>query len=179
MQYPDEILDVVNERDEVVGRGTRREVHECRLRHRAVHVLLFDERNQLFVQKRSAAKDTFPLCYDSSASGHLSSGEDDDDCAERELREELGLEIRHDQLNKHFKIAACSETGWEFVWVYSVRGAFSPIINPTEIVEGAFWEIDAVRRLVVEHPKQCAPSFCRVFREFDTRGLLSSAAGSY
>ena len=36
-------------------------------------------------------KDTFPGAWDSSSSGHVDSGEDYDDCAVRELREELGL----------------------------------------------------------------------------------------
>ena len=179
MKCPDEILDIVNECDEVVGRASRREIHQRRLLHRAVHVLLFDERNRIFIQKRSAAKDTFPLCYDSSASGHLHSGEDYDDCAVRELREELGLEIRRDQLTERFKIGACPETGWEFVRVYNVRGDFSPVIDTAEIIEGASWQVDAAHRLVVEYPKQCAPSFCRVFLEFDARGLFPSAASKF
>ncbi|HZQ47887.1 MAG TPA: NUDIX hydrolase, partial [Verrucomicrobiae bacterium] len=37
-QRADEIFDVVNERDEVIGQNTRREVHARGLRHRAVHV---------------------------------------------------------------------------------------------------------------------------------------------
>ena len=57
---PEEIFDVVNERDEVVGREVRREVHRLGLKHRAVHVLVFNARGELFLQKRSMTKDTFP-----------------------------------------------------------------------------------------------------------------------
>jgi len=56
----DEIFDVVDELDRVIGTAPRSEVHRRKLRHRAVHVLLFNTRAELFVQKRSAAKDTFP-----------------------------------------------------------------------------------------------------------------------
>lgn len=170
----EELFDVVDDRDRVIGTAPRRDVHSQGLKHRAVHVLVLNLRNQLFVQKRAPTKDSFPLRYDSSASGHLGSGEDYDDCAVRELREELGLGIEPGQLGKHFKINACQETGWEFVWVYSVRGDFRPIVNPAEITHGAFCDVKAVRHLVAAHPEQCAPSFCRVFREFDTRGLLPS-----
>src|SRR5258706_661349 len=88
----EEIFDIVNERDEVVGRNTRSEVHRLGLKHRAVHVLVFNARGELFLQKRSLEKDCFPGAWDSSASGHLDSGEDYDACARRELFEELGWE---------------------------------------------------------------------------------------
>src|SRR5476649_2591020 len=92
---PEEIFDIVNERDEVVGQNTRREVHARRLWHRAVHVLVVNERGEVFLQKRSMKKDIAAGKWDSSASGHLDSGEDYDACAVRELREEIGLELYH------------------------------------------------------------------------------------
>src|SRR2546425_9138230 len=90
---PEEIFDVVNEQDEVIGRQSRSEVHRLGLQHRAVHVLVFNARGQVFLQKRSLTKDRQPGLWDSSASGHLAFGEDYDACAVRELREELGLEL--------------------------------------------------------------------------------------
>jgi predicted protein tyrosine phosphatase len=71
----EEIFDVVNERDEVVGQAPRSEVHRRKLNHRAVHVLVFNSRGELFLQKRSLKKDCFPGAWDSSASGHLDTGE--------------------------------------------------------------------------------------------------------
>ena len=40
----EEIFDVVNERDEIIGQRARAEVHRFGLKHRAVHVLVFDEK---------------------------------------------------------------------------------------------------------------------------------------
>src|ERR1017187_10460637 len=103
---PEEIFDIVNERDEVVGQNTRREVHARGLWHRAV-----------FLQKRSMKKDIAAGKWDSSASGHIISGEDYDACAVREVREEIGLRLSHSP-RRLFKIDACKETGWEFCWIY-------------------------------------------------------------
>jgi isopentenyldiphosphate isomerase len=89
----EEIFDVVNERDEVTGQLPRREVHRLGLKHRAVHVLVFNRAGQIFLQKRSMRKDIWPGAWDSSASGHLDTGEDYDACAVRELREEIGLRV--------------------------------------------------------------------------------------
>src|ERR1700683_2112391 len=109
-QMSEEIFDIVNERDEVVGQNTRREVHARGLWHRAVHVLVFNARGEVFLQKRSLKKDIAAGKWDSSASGHLDSGEDYDACAVREVREELGLKVKL-PLQKIFKIDARQETG--------------------------------------------------------------------
>jgi isopentenyl-diphosphate delta-isomerase type 1 len=170
----EEIFDVVNDHDQVIGRALRAEVHARGLKHRAVHVFVFNPGGQFFVQKRSATKDTFPGCYDSSASGHLGSGEEYAACAVRELQEELGLEVSPHLLRKHFKIAASQETGWEFVWVYSVQGDFTPTVNPVEIEAGCFSPLTSVRALIAQHPEHCTSSFRRVFREFLERGLFPS-----
>src|SRR5580692_4029409 len=115
-QNAGEIFDVVNDRDEVIGQQTRGEVHRLGLKHRATHVLVFNRRGEVFLQKRSMKKDRQPGVWDSSASGHVDSGEDYDSCAARELREEIGLEPP--PLQRLFKIAAGAETDREHVWVY-------------------------------------------------------------
>ena len=74
----EEIFDVVNERDEVIGQQPRSEVHRLGLMHRAVHVLVFNAAGQVFLQKRSMKKDRQPGLWDSSASGHMDTGEDYD-----------------------------------------------------------------------------------------------------
>jgi isopentenyl-diphosphate delta-isomerase type 1 len=165
------MFDVVDEHDRVIGQASRAEVHASRLRHRAVHVLLFNPHRELFVQKRSAVKDTHPRCYDSSASGHLRTGEDYDVAARRELCEELGLRPAAAAFRRLFKIEACQETDWEFVWVYAVVGNYQPNINVEEIESGAFWPLPAVDDLVGERPGQCAPAFCRIIGEIRARGF--------
>lgn len=168
---PQEVLDVVDENDQVIGRAPRSEVHARHLRHRAVHVLLFNAQGDLFVQKRSATKDTFPRCYDSSASGHLNQGEEYDDCARREIQEELGLDMPMELLHRQFKIDACDDTGWEFVWVYRVVTGRQPVINLEELESGEFWTRDHAESMVRTNPEQFARSFVRVFNESDDRRL--------
>jgi isopentenyldiphosphate isomerase len=89
----EEIFDVVNERDEVIDAKPRSYVHANGLLHRAVHVLVFNSRGEIFLQKRSMKKDRQPGVWDSSCSGHVDSGETYDETAGRELREEIGLDL--------------------------------------------------------------------------------------
>lgn len=89
----EEYFDVVNERDEPIGRAARREVHARGLWHRAVWVLVFDRAGRIFLQKRSMKKDMSPGLWDGSCAGHVDAGEDYDTAAVRELGEELGLHV--------------------------------------------------------------------------------------
>ena len=175
MPTPDEIFDVVDDHDRVIGQAARADVHARALKHRAVHVLLLNSRGELLVQKRALTKDTFPGRYDSSASGHLTSGEDYDTCAVRELHEELGLALPPSAFHKQFKIPACHETGWEFVWVYTVHGDHRPAINPAEISCAEFWPLPRLRKLIADAPHQFAPAFVLVLGEAGRRGLLPQA----
>jgi len=157
-QSADECFDVVNEWDQVVGRATRREVHANGLLHRAVHVFVFNAKGEVFLQKRSMAKDSSPGLWDSSASGHLESGEEYDPCAVRELEEELGLvvDVAPEPL---FKVEACSETGQEFVWVYRVESEGPFDWNRDEIEHGEWFHPEQVSQWVVERPGELASAF--------------------
>jgi isopentenyldiphosphate isomerase len=88
---PDELFDVVDTDDRVIGVARRAQVHARGLRHRAVHILVLNREDKVFLQKRSKAKDSHPGKWDSSASGHLDSGEAYAAAAIRELHEELGI----------------------------------------------------------------------------------------
>jgi isopentenyldiphosphate isomerase len=147
----EEIFDVVNDRDEVIGRQTRNEVHRLGLMHRAVHVLVFNATGQVFLQKRSMMKDRQPGVWDSSASGHVDAGEDYDACAVRELGEELGLHVPAAP-QRLFKLVACAETDQEHVWVYrcAAEGPFR--LNTEEIDRGGWFAPPEVTRWMAQRP---------------------------
>jgi isopentenyldiphosphate isomerase len=151
----EEIFDVVNERDEVIEPQSRSEVHRLGLMHRAVHVLVFNARGQVFLQKRSTTKDRQPGLWDSSASGHVDAGEDYDACAVRELGEEIGLRLNAAP-ERLFKLAACAETDQEHVWVYRC-GAEGPFrLHPEEIETGGWFTPEEVTRWMAERPEEFA-----------------------
>lgn len=161
----EEIFDVVDHRDRVIGRQTRREVHARGLKHRAVHVLVVNTRGEVYLQKRSFKKDTFPGVWDSSASGHVDSGETYEVCVVREAREEIGLFLKRTP-KRLFKIDACAQTGQEFVWVYRTdfNGPFR--LNPEEVECGAFFKPDHINRWMAERPRDFADSFRLIWQYF-------------
>ncbi|AWI08338.1 NUDIX hydrolase [Ereboglobus luteus] len=158
-QRDDEIFDVVNEHDEVVGRAMRREVHARGLMHRATHVIIGDAQGRVFLQKRSMAKDIAPGRWDSACSGHVDSGETYEAAAVRELREETGMDAfalgGANPFETLFTLDPCEANGWEFLRVFRLRshGPFDFKLNPAEIERGEWWTKSDLSRALAEHPK--------------------------
>ena len=160
---PEDIFDIVNERDEVIGREARSIVHARGLLHRAVHVLVFNSRGQVFLQKRSMKKDRQPGVWDSSCSGHVDSGEDYDQTAVRELREEIGLNLAAPP-QKLFKIGAREETDAEFVWVYRCENDRPFQLHPDEIETGDWFTLGHVTQWIAQKPQDFAPAFILIWK---------------
>lgn len=160
----EEIFDVVDTDDLVTGRAARSEVHARGLRHRAVHILVFNELGELYVQRRSLDKDCSPGLWDTSAAGHVASGEAYAAAAQRELHEELGLPLGT-VLDPLFKLQASAATGFEFVRVFRCITGAQPIPDPEEIMEARWIANDELARWL----RRASADFTGTFREICAR----------
>ncbi|MFF0064435.1 NUDIX hydrolase [Streptomyces sp. NPDC005279] len=91
MTPADEILDIVDENDEVIGQAPRGEAYARRMRHRCAFILVRDAEGRIFVHRRTATKLVFPSLYDMFVGGVVGAGESYDEAALREAEEELGV----------------------------------------------------------------------------------------
>ncbi|MER5751993.1 NUDIX domain-containing protein [Streptomyces sp. NPDC002088] len=91
MSAADEILDIVDENDRVIGQSPRGEAYAQGLRHRCVFIQARDFADRLFVHRRTPTKLVFPSLYDMFVGGVVGAGETYDDAALREAEEELGV----------------------------------------------------------------------------------------
>ncbi len=158
---------VVDADDHVIGDAPRGEVHANNFLHRAVHILLFNDAGELFLQKRSRLKDRHPGVWDSSAAGHVDAGEDYDEAARRELQEELGVSAA---LQRVAKLSASERTGEEFIWLYrgSSNGPFQ--LARSEIECGEFFSRGLVTDWLKARPHDFAPGFVECWNAFETAG---------
>lgn len=109
-----ELFDVLSENLEATGLVRERSiVHELGSWHRTVHVWVVRKKKQGFdvlLQKRSRDKDSYPGCYDISSAGHIRAGDDYLESAVRELKEELGIEAKPQELHMIGVHKAISDT---------------------------------------------------------------------
>jgi len=167
----EDIFDVVDENDSVIGSKPRSTVHAEGLMHRAIHVLIFNEDDEVFIQKRSQNKDTWPGAWDSSCSGHVDSGEDYDAAALRELQEELSWQPEK-ELDFLFKLDPCEATGQEFVKVYQTRGDGPFRLNPEEIDLGEWADVPNLLKRVEYTPYKFSSAFALILQRMNDQALL-------
>jgi isopentenyldiphosphate isomerase len=97
----DELLDILDESGRPTGEVLEKsEAHRLGLWHRCFHCWICGSDAAgpyLLLQRRAAAKDTWPGYLDITAAGHLSAGEETMDGL-REIEEELGLHVNPERL---------------------------------------------------------------------------------
>src|ERR1700740_990324 len=163
---PKENLQVVDEHDHPIRGVDRATVHAEKLLHRAVHIFVLNNAGELFLQRRSYRKDTFPRKWDSSAAGHVDLGEPYDVCASRELREELGLSAEPIEIAR---VAASEKTGQEFIRVYRAKAEEVVDLNEREIETGGFFPVSIVDEWIKGRAEDFASGFLECYREVGPR----------
>jgi len=144
MSDHEEVLEVVNYKGEVIGILSRTSIHgNPSLIHRVVHVLVFNGKGDLLLQKRSMNKDVAPGKWDTSVGGHVNPGEDPLDAVRREMEEELGVTPGEPRFLYTYLHSNSYET--EIVYSYSYLHEGKIFFNPHEIDTTRFWSLDEIR----------------------------------
>ena len=99
-----EILDILDKNGNIIGSKERKEIYKDGDIHRTVHIWIINDKNELLVQKRSPKKETFANLWAISTAGHVISGETSIQAALRELKEELDLNVKEEELKYLFTI---------------------------------------------------------------------------
>ncbi|MCZ6892424.1 MAG: NUDIX domain-containing protein [Gammaproteobacteria bacterium] len=157
----DEILDVVDANDDVVGEASRADVHANGLRHRSVHVLVVNTSGKVLTQRRGLHKDCDPGLWDTSAAGHVGRGERYETAARRELYEELGLEGL--RLHGLCQLPADPRTGFEFVHAYLCVTDLVPVPAAEEIEDIAWHTSEDLRDRMSRDPSHYTDSIKLIF----------------
>ena len=146
--YSKEWFPVVDETGNTIGKALRSICHDgkSRLLHPVVHLHLFNNSGELFLQKRVMTKDIQPGKWDTSVGGHVSLGETVSEALVRESKEELGL--------ISFSPVFLARYIWESSRERELVNSFSattdefPAINIDEIEEGRFWSLDEIKKSI-------------------------------
>jgi isopentenyl-diphosphate delta-isomerase type 1 len=142
----EELIEIVDSGGKVLGVAPRSEVHgNPALMHRVVHVLVFNARGELLLQKRSMAKDVAPGRWDTSVGGHVDPGETLEEAAKRELSEELGVDAE-----PRFLYSYVHSNDYETEQVHTYycvhEGPFQ--FNREEIDHVRFWPMAEIRTIM-------------------------------
>ncbi len=135
-----EFVPVVDENGNITAKAPRSEVHfnpEHKLLHPVVHLHVFNDKGDLYLQKRHNSKLIQPGKWDTAVGGHVSWGESLEESLMRETYEEISL--------KDFSPLFLGKYIWEteaekeLIFMFITKINTQPVFNPEEISEGRFW----------------------------------------
>lgn len=145
-----ELFYLVDEEDIVLGSISREKAHSSpEFIHRSVQILLFNDRNQVLLQKRSLQKKLYPHAWTVSASGHVTFGDTYEATAQRELQEEIGvsttLELKTKHISKHTKES-------EMLSIFTGMYNDTPTnLDPTEVEKVEWIDISNLKEFVANN----------------------------
>ncbi|MDR1883887.1 MAG: NUDIX domain-containing protein [Prevotella sp.] len=171
---PEEIFPLVDETGNITGQASRSACHNgSKLLHPVIHLHIFNQAGDLFLQKRSAAKDMQPGKWDSSVAGHMDLNETPEVAACREAKEELGLsDVKPCFITKYvMETERERELSYCFYTIYN--GDF--VLNKDELADGRFWKIDEIGSILGKGV--FTANFEQDFINFLGKGLAGISSG--
>lgn len=146
----DELLDVVDQTDIVIGKKPRSFFYEHGLSNfRVINCFLKNSRGQLWIPRRTAQKKLFPLHLDVSVGGHVQSGENYESAFIRELKEELNI----DEFQISYQIVGYltphKNRVSAFMTVYEIVTDETPSFNQDDFIEAMWITPKSLRELII------------------------------
>ena len=145
-----EYLDIVDENNEFTGMvEERKKAHEKNLWHRHVTSWIMNTKGEILLQKRAASKPRNPNKW-AKTGGHVDSGENETDAIQREIKEELGIDVPREQA----KVVSIYKStnpenrffGYNYIFVidYKIEGF---ILQKEEVSEVKYFSIEQLEEI--------------------------------
>jgi isopentenyl-diphosphate Delta-isomerase len=141
------------------------EVHRQGLLHKAISVFIFNDRNEVLLQKRAGEKYHSPGKWTNACCTHPRPSESPLKAAERRLKEEMGLIAR---LSEVFTFIYKADVGdglieHEFDHVFIGKSNQDPSPDPLEVASWKWVAIATLKQELVRDPLAFTPWFNRSF----------------
>jgi isopentenyldiphosphate isomerase len=155
----------VNEKDEIIGTGTKEEAWKNGDIHRIVRILIFNSKKELLIQKRSLKMKIWPGRWDVSVGGHVDEGEDYLLAAKREAKEEMGIRnIELEEVKKYFTdgMREGGKIVKRFNMLYKASCESEIDFDEEEVSEIKWMSLSEIEQKIREKPEEFTESFIEV-----------------
>jgi len=161
-----EILDIVNESDEIIGQESGENIHKNGLLHREVHVFFITPDKKVIFQHRAKDKKTFPDLLDATVGGHVEIGDSYEETAIKETEEETGIKLKANDLipiNKILKYSKDEATGrinnvFNSRYVYIYKGDIKDLrVEAGEALGFETWPLEKLAKLSGQEKSRFIP----------------------
>ena len=159
---------LVNENDEPIGLMPKIEAHEKALLHRAFSVFIFNDKNELMLQQRALDKYHSPGLWTNTCCSHQREGESNIQAGRRRLQEEMGFVVDlQESISFIYKAAfdnGLTEHEFDHIMIGEYNG--KPNINPSEVADWKWMELEGVKDDISKNPQHYTEWFKIIFDKF-------------
>lgn len=150
-----EFVQLVDERDNALGRMEKLEAHRQGKLHRAVSVFVFNSGGELLLQQRALHKYHSAALWTNTCCTHPRPDEQHADAALRRLHEEMGMSAALEyQFPFLYRAAVNAElTEYEYDHVYFAQSDLLPKPNPDEVMDYAYVSLPEIERQLRQEPE--------------------------
>lgn len=153
-------LILVNKKNKCLGYASKEKCHRGKgLLHRAFTAFVFNDKNQILIQKRSRNKKLWPLFWEASFSSHPRKEESNVRAARKRLKHELNLVCQLKPKGRFQYQAPYKNIGAENeicdVFVGKCRGKIKP--NSKEVALYKWIGVGELKKNLAKNPKKYAP----------------------
>lgn len=149
MHLTDELLDIVDLEDRVIGQKYRTDIYSENLSNfRVINAFLINSKKEIWIPRRSPHKKLFPLCLDASVGGHVAAGETYDQAFARELQEELALSVLEVSHRLLTRLTPHEHGVSAFMHFYLIFSNQTPEYNPNDFVSAEWYSLQELHSLV-------------------------------
>ncbi len=144
-----ELIDIVNDRNAVIGRISKDQLYDGPNNHRIVHVLIYNDKGEIALQLRSRMVAFLPSHWTTVVGGHVQAGETVEQAAKREMNEEIGLVAPIKKLFEIIYVPPRVPGMKKFLTVFKTthNGPFSP--NPEDVERIEFFSPNKIKQKIV------------------------------
>lgn len=156
-----ETVILVDENDQPIGFQEKLAAHLIPQRHRAFSILVFNDRGETLIQRRSFEKYHSPGLWANTCCGHPRPGENIKDAANRRLKEELGFCSSLTPITTVCYTLKLEKDLWELEYTHVFKGTYDGTIdfNPQEACEVAWISPTDLQKDVLDSPQKYARWF--------------------
>ena len=164
----EELVILVNEKDEQIGLMPKMEAHEKALLHRAFSVFVFNSKNELMLQQRALGKYHSPGLWTNTCCSHQRDGESNIEAGVRRLQEEMGFSTSLEDTISFIYKAPFDNGLTEHEFDHILVGHYDdePNINPEEVASWKWMSLEYVKKDMEMSPEHYTAWFKIIFEKY-------------
>jgi isopentenyl-diphosphate Delta-isomerase len=166
MHEKEQLLVLVNEKDEVLGQMPKMQAHVQGELHRAISIFLFNDKNEMLLQQRAFTKYHSGGLWTNACCSHPLLHETVLQAANRRLQEELGIST---ELTYKFNFIYKADMGnglteheLDHVFVGNWNDAIVPF-NTDEVNDICFMTVETIKQKIINEPQLFTAWFKIIF----------------